>query len=238
MSRDRMMTSEHRLVKRMGLPPHVFVLAFILVNSIPHWASAEILPEDPSARDLKFVDGTKRYEKTVYLKDYFLANAYSIDDHRFVASVIASKTFDSRPDNTPKVVIVDTETGEVKDTGYVGDVLCYSEGRIATSNIGVGGPNAASYFGKLGEPLQKYPLWSPDLELNLPSCQLVPRWKYPKPQQGEAQLLARLALKPEHGAVFVYRPKDFPVLALGSDANNRPVFMRSGANEVPPAGIS
>ncbi len=210
----------------------------LLVVAAPRWAMAEILPEDPAVRDLKFVDGTKRYAKKVYLRDYFLKTRYSIDDHRFVVSVIANKNFDGQPNNTPKVVIVDTESGEVKDTGYVGEIQCYSEGRIATRNDGTTPSNQASYFGKLGEPLQKYPRWGPpEMELNEPSCQLVPRWKYPKFQQGEAQLLARLALKPEHGAVFVYQPRAFPVLELGADANNRAVFVRSGANEVPPLQV-
>jgi len=209
----------------------------ILVIAAPRWVAAEILPEDPAVHDLKFVDGTKRYAKKVYLRDYFLKTVYSIDVHRFVASVIASKNFDGQPNNTPKVVIVDTESGEVKDTGYVGEIRCYSEGRIATVNVGTSTSSEAMYFGKLGESLQKYPLWSPDMELNWPSCQLLPRWKYPKFQQEETQLLTRLALKPEHGAVFVYQPKAFPVLELSSDANNRAVFIRSGANAVPPLQV-
>lgn len=195
-----------------------------------------IIPEDPLTAQFRFSDKTINYEKTVYLKGYELSNSYSIDEHRNVASMLASKTVKYNPDNAPKVVIVDIKTGDVTDTGYVGRVLCYSDGRLATSSqsrtMGPDGkviPDEAYYFGKMGEPLEAFrPYFPSDMELNNASCQLVPRWKrtqYPD---------MVFPLKVTHGVIRQTRPKDFPELRLGQDDYNRLTFNRTGAAVVPP----
>lgn len=226
-----------------GVPEVVVTNAVATSSAVaPAQPSAfEIIPEDPLAARLTFSDKTMGYEnskKIVYLKDYWIYGEWWIDENHYVGSLHESKTFSEKADNTPKVVIVDVRTGEVKDTGYVGRVQCYNEGMIATHNIGLDSlKNQAAYYGRLGESLQPYKPWFPnDMELNISSCQLVPRWKYPKPQSGESGLVARFPLKVEHGAIFLWKPKDYPELRLGQDPNNynRLVFNRVGATVVPP----
>lgn len=215
----------------LKLAPLISAIVFMVSSSV---GAEEILSEDLSVRDLKFVDGMSRYARTVYLKDYSFSHSAWIDDHRSIKSMHASRTFNDQVDNTPRVVIVDTKTGEVKETGYVGEVQCYSEGRIATHNIGFDYlfKNEASYFGKLGEPLQVYRQWFPrDMELNIPSCQLVPRLK--RPQYPDMLF----PLKVEHGVLYQVRPKDFPVLELGVGTNNRPALIRKGADAVKPLQV-
>lgn len=200
-----------------------------------------IIPEDPLIAQLRFSDKTINYEKNIYLRDYLLggSSGWWIDDYRYVISLHESKYFSEKADNTPKVVIVDTKTGDVTDTGYEGRVLCYSEGRIATNNnrltTGQDGKvisDEVYYYGKMGEPLDAFrPYYPSDMELNKASCQLIPRWK--RPQSPDMVF----PLKVAHGVIRQIRPKDFPELRLGQDDYNRLTFNRTGAAVVPPLQV-
>lgn len=205
----------------------------------------EIIPEDPLAARLRFSDKTIHYEKKVYLRNSILSGQWWMDESRYVAA--QQDSYSARYQNgedQPKIVIVDVRTGKIEDTGLVGKIRCYAEGRIATENDRLStNPDgrvvrdAVSYFGELGKPLQEYrPGFPYDMELNIPSCQLVPRWKNPKPQSGELELVARFPLKVEHGVIFLWKPKNYPELRLGQDPNNynRLMFNRVGATAIPP----
>lgn len=173
--------------------------------------AADILPEDPAVQNLKIVDHSDRYEnypKNFYLKNYFLVASAWLDDHRMLTSVANSETYNYHENKmSTKVILVDTRTGVVQNTGYVGEVRCYNEGRIATGDSG-GWREQAHYFGKFGEPLEVFKPWYPrELELNIPSCQLVPRWK--RPNSMPVTFVQRHPLKVEHGAIFVIRQNDF-----------------------------
>jgi hypothetical protein len=201
-------------------------------------AEFEIIPEDPVAAKLRFSDKTINYKKTVYIRGYELSNSYQIDEYHKFSSVLASKSIKYNPDAPHNVVIVDMKTGGVTDTGYVGRVLCYSEGRVATSSQSRAfGPDGkvlsdeVDSFGKVGEPLQAYrPSFPNDMELNTASCQLVPRLKRPKYPDN------LFPLKIEHGVIYQIQPKNYPTVQLGQDINNynRLTFYRTGAEVVPP----
>lgn len=205
----------------------------------------EIIPEDPLAARLTFSNKTISYEKKIYVRGALLGGEWWIDENRYVTTKRDSyPSRDEKIEILPNIVIVDVRTGKIEDTGLTGKIRCYAEGRIATENDrlstnpdGKVVRDAVSYFGELGKPLQEYrPGFPYDMELNTPSCQLVPRWKYPKPQHGEPQLLERFPLRVEHGAIFLWKPRDYPELRLGQDPNNynRLVFNRVGAAAVLP----
>ncbi|ADL55463.1 hypothetical protein [Gallionella capsiferriformans] len=197
-------------------------------------AAFEIIPEDPLAAKLRISDKTKSYKKTFYLRGYSLSEPAWMDEHRYIAEMHAGDGFEAKfGEIPPKVVIVDTLTGKVEDTGVVGDLMCYSEGRIATSVRN--GLSWTMYFGKLGEPLQAYPKNFPqELELNVQSCQLVPVWRRPKAAPEEPQFVARFPLKVEHGTIFEWKPASYPALKIGRDEYGRPGFYRDGPAEMPP----
>ncbi|HZW26650.1 MAG TPA: hypothetical protein VFF26_14325 [Gallionella sp.] len=201
-------------------------------------AAFDIIPEDPLAAKLKFSGKTKTrtYKKTFYLRGYSLSGPWWVDDHRYLAEMHAGDGFEAKfGEIPPKVVMVDTLTGKVEDTGVVGDLKCYSEGRIATS---AQGREWTMYFGKLGEPLRAYPKNFPqDQELNVESCQLVPAWRRPRAESGKPQFVARFPLKVEHGAIFEWKPASYPELKIGRDEYGRPGFYRDGPVEMPPLHV-
>ncbi len=199
-----------------------------------------LIPEDPIAAKLKFSDKTISYKKVFYLKGANLDYPLWIDENRYVAN---SYPPDYKETETlPKIVTVDVRTGAMEDTGYQGKIDCYKEGRIATTTIsrrwfthpdGRVLESVARYFGKLGEPLMEYPPYyvQGGSDLNTASCQLVPHWTPPKPQAGEPQLVKRIPLKVEHGAIMEWRPQGYPELRLGQDPNNynKLTFNRTGS---------
>jgi hypothetical protein len=160
-----------------------------------------------------------------------------MDEYRYLASMHAGDGFEAKfGEIPPRVVMVDTLTGKVEDTGVVGDVMCYSEGRIATSALD---RKRTMYFGKLGEPLQAYPEKFPQgMELNVKSCQLVPAWKYPIDEVGGNRfLLRRFPLKVEHGAIFEREPDSYPALKIGQDEYGQTRFYRAGPEQMPPRHV-
>jgi hypothetical protein len=200
-------------------------------------AKFEVIPEDPVAAKLRFSDKTKTYKKTFYLRGYSLSGDWWMDEHRYLAAMHAGDGFEAKfGEIPPKVVIVDTLTGKVEDTGVVGDVMCYSEGRIATSALD---RKRTMYFGKLGEPLQAYPEKFPQgMELNDASCQLVPAWKYPIDEMGGNRfLLRRFPLKVEHGAIFEREPDSYPALKIGQDEHGQTRFYRAGPAQMLPRHV-
>ncbi len=206
----------------------------LMVSAASH---AQPIPGDPELRNLRFVTTAKEPKRHVYLRGYGISGNYWIDEYRFLSSMYASLDFSSHGTNTPKVVIVDIRSGEVKETGYVGQVRCFKDGWIATHNVGIKDDTRAFYFGRLGESLTRYPGDSPpDMQLNIMSCQLVPRWKLPTDIPRE-RFVTRYPLKVEHGAIMVLKPKDFPELRLGADEKGRATFVRTGPVEVPPLEV-
>jgi hypothetical protein len=202
-------------------------------------AEFEIIPEDPVAAKLRFSDKTKTYKKTFYLRGYSLNGLWWIDEHRYLAAMHAGDGFEAKfGEIPPRVVMVDTLTGKVEDTGVIGDVMCYSEGRIATSIQNIHG-DLTMYFGKLGEPLQAYPEKLPQgMELNVESCQLVPKWKYPLEEMGgNRHILRRFPLKVEHGAIFERKPANSPELKIGQDEHGQTRFYRAGPAQMPPLHV-
>jgi hypothetical protein len=209
-------------------------LLLLMVSATSH---AQPIPGDPELRNLRFVTTTKESKRHVYLRGYGISGNYWIDEYRFLSSMYASPDFSSHGTNTPKVVIVDIRSGEVKETGYVGQVRCFKDGWIATHNVGIKDDTRAFYFGRLGESLTRYPGDSPpSMQLNTKSCQLVPRWKLPEDLPRE-RFIARYPLKVEHGAIMVLKPKDFPELRLGADEKGRTTFIRTGPADVPPLEV-
>lgn len=199
----------------------------------------EIIPEDPLAARLRFSGKTKTYKKTFYLRGYSLSGSYWMDDHRYLTEIHASDGFEAKyGEIQPKIVVVDVLTGKVEETGLLGDIRCYNEGRIAMGTRNVSN-NWTMYFGKLGESLKIYPGGFPrDLELNVGSCQLVPSWKYPKDEMGgDLRLLRRFPLKVEHGAIFERKPDSYPALKIGQDEHGQLGFYRAGPAEMPPLHV-
>jgi hypothetical protein len=162
-------------------------------------ALADVLPEDPAARGLTIVDASERYERRIFLRGYLLGRAHWIDERRMVTSVALSEGFDARQfDNDGKVVVVDTQTGEVRDTGYSGRVLCYDEGRIF---IQKGGALGALYYGMLEGSLQSPGRWLPKgTDLNEQSCDAVTAWQRPA-DLPTGVLANRRYLKRQHGVL-------------------------------------
>ncbi len=204
----------------------------------------EIIPEDPLTAKITFSDKEIHYEKHYYLRDVlFVGFEYWIDENRYV--IEKRERYGSNGEKgeiLPQIVVVDVRNGKIEDTGLEGKILCFAEGRIATNNTrllrqedGKVVRDEVSYLGELGKPLQEFrPGFPYEMELNKDSCQLVPRWKYPKPKQGEPQFVQRFPLKVEHGAIYLWKPKDFPELRLGRDDYNRFAFNRVGSATVPP----
>ena len=207
-----------------------------------HCASAALLPEDPAVRDVKFSDRKIKVELNFFLKGYSLGQQLvPIDENRFLISMYESKPFRKTNYHNPKVVIVDIRNGQVTDTGYIGGAVCFEAGRIGIDHQ----EERTDYFGKLGEPLQKYPGGvgmyddpaTPDrhtheIELNKYSCELVPHRNAPPHRRADGAMRnIWQPLRPEHGVIVGYLPPNSPGLALGFDANNRPAIVRTGGSE-------
>lgn len=164
-------------------------------------AAAGALPEDPSARELRFAARAEPYKRQVFLQGHQFGRSMWIDEQRLVTTLVIGPGFDAFDhNNVGKVVIVDTRDGAVRETGYSGDILCYAEGRIAIQ--AGGGPERRVYTGVLGSKLENVGNWFPrGTELNEMSCRAVPLWKRPAdlPQGMSA---SRRYLRDEHG-IFV-----------------------------------
>lgn len=195
----------------------------------------EIIPEDPLAARLRFSGKTKTYKKTFYLRGYSLGQFYWLDNHRFITDMHGGPGFEAKYGEVqPKIVLVDILAGTIEDTGLVGKMNCYSEGMISIGTWELNGKRTM-YFGKWGESLKAYAGGFPaDMELNYESCQLVPRWGYPKNESGKPRLAGRFPLKVEHGTIYEWKPSSFPELRIGQDEQNRFGFYRTGSAQIPP----
>lgn len=139
-----------------------------------------------------------------------------LDEDRVLANLIADKAGNYWTDPMRKVVIVNTRTGEIEQTPYRGEVLCFSNGNIALSyRTAETIPALPLHFeiGKFGGPLESFVESSPPfvngvpkgMVLNQWSCELMPWARVPQKTPDGQQFDWRIRLRKDHGFLHIKR---------------------------------
>jgi hypothetical protein len=133
-----------------------------------------------------------------------------IDGRYRLSNLIADEQGTYEQDKTKKIVIVDTQTGEIKPTPYVGDIRCFVDGNLATAVNRGRREDATFSFGKYGEALQ---VWKGAVEpegmyLNRMSCTVEPRSQLKIDAPPERYRV--IPLRSEHGQLLTLEGAPLP----------------------------
>ena len=133
-----------------------------------------------------------------------------IDSRYRLTNLIADEQGTYEQDKVKKIVIVDTQTGEIKPTPYEGTIACFVDGNLATF-VQPGRVESWTFsFGKYGEMLQTWKgMYEPEgMHLNLMSCKLQPQ-DYGRTRK-DGTYTAGVNLRYEHGGLLVIPGQNLP----------------------------
>jgi hypothetical protein len=160
-----------------------------------------LIPIDPATLGYTVNNRELRFKEHVALPGNISLRGGGMIDARYrLSNLIADERGTYEQDKIKKIVIVDTRTGEVRPTPYVGDIRCFVDGNLATLIDRGKREDATFAFGKYGEVLQT---WKGVVEpegtyLNLMSCSLQSFEKL-KIEPPPGMRAGGVVLRAEHG---------------------------------------
>jgi hypothetical protein len=179
------------------------------------WAQGNsgLLPLDPAAQGYRVDNNVLPFkEQHSVLSGLLLSNGKRIDDRRVIANLVRDKSGDYEKLPRKKIVIADTVTGEIRDTGLEGNLDCYADGRVAIWYAQINDAKKLEtlfFMGKLGSSLTQFPLGPngqpPGTVVNKLSCELMPFAAIPQALKDGRRIDSRERLKIEHGLLAVVR---------------------------------
>lgn len=178
----------------------------------PQSAAGELIPVDASSQGYRVDNNELPFKEHVRLpRNVSLRDGGWLDARHFLTNLIADEAGDYWNDRVKKVVLVDSQTGELKTTSYQGDIRCLVDGKLAVSVTG--GPKATwTYsYGRYGEALTTLEGGTPDdMELNRWSCQLVSKSSLPRTLADGTKVDWWVRLRVEHGHLLLLRGRPLP----------------------------
>lgn len=184
----------------------VALLAPVLGANFP-----DVLPTDPATQGYTVDNDVLPLKESARLpRNSSFKKNFRIDDRYRLANLAADAQVDHFLDMAPPIVLIDSFTGEVKNTQYQGDLQCFNGGRVAISTRQTRQSSGSFLYGNFGETLAAWdePL-PPGMKLNRLSCHLVERSKsYGRRNDGIPS--TSLMLRQEHGFLMVTASDNLP----------------------------
>lgn len=217
MSKTKTMTRAGRIVWTFA----VLCVASVAWAQLPY-NTADVIPADPTSLGYTVDNHTLRVKvHPVLPQRVALRNGGMIDARYRLANLTADDQGDYALDPEKKVVAVDTLTGEIKPTPYVGTIKCFGDGNLAIYIDSWRDKKLTFMYGKYGEPLH---VWEGTLQppkdkyLNPVSCTLEPRTELIRKDGTPFAGSALHHLRPEHGKLWVVPGAERP--SIDSNASS------------------
>jgi hypothetical protein len=162
-----------------GLTPRLAThwLAWLCLSSALSAHALQLLPPDPTAQGYRVDNEVMVFKEHLQLpQNLNYQQSWRLDEKRIVTNIRADEQGDYSLKDLKKVVIINTETGEMQPLPYLGNVICLADRNIVIYHQDRKAP-LYTYVGDIDGPLKKLPARDePGFEphiLNFPSCTTI-----------------------------------------------------------------